>query len=448
MVDMAEEKEKNNNNNIVIPRLGMVSDTLPEEQPDNTYRMALNSVAEDYDDKGALRTEESNALCIAIPVEEKTYHVILENCCNDDNPSHIIFESEYNKDNIRGIIESFASDPGFGCGDGAACHYIVDDDISIDNIDVIISELEEQPRDIKIKGDCVCEKIPVRFVDCKNDIFTEAVMEGTEYTYDDILSIFEKDDDEVLYISYQGTDGEETVFDESITIEEPVVIYLHCKDICDEITDMEFDSSLTSITVDGVEVSLENSSFSQYGQNYVCSSYTDNQTFMIAVQISNIQGYPDYNFFVSSNPAITHVDDIDSLDVGNYVIVRDDDGYLYCILKIKEQKNPYIIDILSDKCDSVSARFAIFFRNTTSVTDGGNTINESVYWTVIDIHDTDFGFTSDAEGVTPASGIVGNYYDGTQIASYEYINRKGEKVVCTEDIIIPNTDKIKINYAD
>ena len=98
MVDMAEEKE--NNNNIVMPRLGMVSDTLPEEQPDNTYRMALNAVAEDYDDKGALRTEESNALCIAIPVEEKTYHITLENCCNDDDSRHIVFESEYNKNNI------------------------------------------------------------------------------------------------------------------------------------------------------------------------------------------------------------------------------------------------------------------------------------------------------------------------------------------------------------
>lgn len=68
-------------NNINIPVKGMFLDTNPLNQPDNTYRFALNAVKETKEgDKGFLSNEEGNIACVEIPEGYVVIgHVNLEN---------------------------------------------------------------------------------------------------------------------------------------------------------------------------------------------------------------------------------------------------------------------------------------------------------------------------------------------------------------------------------
>jgi len=79
--------------------VAMTSDTIEEQQPDGTYRFALNAVNEDRNEAGRLQNEESNEECFKIEDIEVKGLVIARLCCSTE-------QHEYTAANISTIINS------------------------------------------------------------------------------------------------------------------------------------------------------------------------------------------------------------------------------------------------------------------------------------------------------------------------------------------------------
>lgn len=451
------EKGDSNIYNISSPRIGMISDTIPDEQPDNTYRMALNATTEDLHDTGAIRNEESNELCIVIsPPKPKEYHIVMSNCCNENDPNNSKITTEhivYTDETIDGIINSFSEDPGFNCGDGRVCKYFVKDSNGTSiyySIEDIIDSLKENPRDVFVEGNCDCEKIPVVVIGCDEERYVEAFYYGDTIKYDDVIEIVQTDENIIDYITYQLSDGELHVMSEEdeLTITGAIVFQIVCDNICAAINEIWFDTEITSIVINGTSYPLANDCFYFSGQNFQYNNSPDWQNYVwIAIEISDIPNFPDYNFQVISNNNITECNDITELSPNQYIIINDDNGYLYCVMILKiDNKIPQYLKIYSTYCDNQSAEFKLFFRPNTNVENGNPLYNTILFDEIIDIANEDFGFYSDSECTVPATGIVGNYFDGNEIVGYEIQTRTGENMTLTEDSIIANTPNINIIY--
>lgn len=80
--------------------MAMTSDTVEEQQPEGTYRFALNGVMEDRETTGRLQNEESNEECIDITDNVPTeYSIILDTCCGN-----MVYLSSSDIDKIRSFV--------------------------------------------------------------------------------------------------------------------------------------------------------------------------------------------------------------------------------------------------------------------------------------------------------------------------------------------------------
>lgn len=99
-----------------IPLL-MSSDTREDQQPDNTFRAALNAVIEDRNQIGTIQNEESNEVCFEIPSDEVHEeqvlgHVIYTNCCTKEKAVEFYYtESTVSSlvDNMNASCEGYVS---------------------------------------------------------------------------------------------------------------------------------------------------------------------------------------------------------------------------------------------------------------------------------------------------------------------------------------------------
>lgn len=102
---LSELNEKNNNGRdaSIIPLIAMSSDSVEEQQPNNTYRFALNAIIEDRNEFGRIQNEESNEKCFRIKDVEQEGKVIANLCCSKT-------EFDYTASNIASQIYSLNVD--------------------------------------------------------------------------------------------------------------------------------------------------------------------------------------------------------------------------------------------------------------------------------------------------------------------------------------------------
>lgn len=166
--------------------MAMTSDSMEEQQPDGTYRFALNAVNEDRNEVGRLQNEESNEQCAFIPDVQKSGTVFFTDCCKSR-----LGRFDYDQYNIDTLIDGLDGDCGI---------YIHNGSWTIKGVEGVFTK--QQLRDWLLAHEgvhriypygCENDEIAITIKDCcgEKHVITTTATEGFEITIDLLNSYFE-----------------------------------------------------------------------------------------------------------------------------------------------------------------------------------------------------------------------------------------------------------------
>jgi len=427
----------------------MSSDTVEEQQPEGTYRFALNGVMEDRETTGMLQNEESNEECIDITGDNPTeYTVYATSCCND----HGVVQSSDIAD-INSFILSFL----FDCDDYSVSSYIVNGES--------FSSLYEIVNFISLGGFGVYNIVPelcvktLRSVTVKNCCNDEMVMivdnNKTINTYDINYMNMSCGSGELLPYEYMIIKGGDVIEDHipihsarDILCDNDVKVQLRCcseDGYCEMIDNMSnpisFDNDNTTeyvddVTIDGTlyhnlthddDVMLYFNVPSQY------RGYVGTVINKVAVQRTYVSGVSYYDIDVNSNSPSA-----------NTAVLYDDGTNCY-ITVFLSRLNPgeYVFVHIGHIDGSISDDAACF--DTFNFKDASFL---PFVMFVTPVGTTNFGF-KDSEG-NEQNGIIGLYDGNKQIAGFWVKDGFGNRYLSKTDSIEINwyhNDKLELVYG-
>lgn len=430
--------------------MAMTSDTIEEQQPEGTYRFALNGVMEDRETAGRLQNEESNEECIDITDEEHhSFVVYVTNCCGEKK----VLESADIAD-IEDGVSSFIGE----------CSTYTYSGISVDG-DVFYS-IGQAVQHIGIMGfgtynlmviGCELLTHTLTIVDCCSVSYSEYIAHGTVINVQDYLLNYRCYGTAVSGYSVMK-DGVK-IFDNvplgtplAIEMDGDIVITYICYnegDECSIVQDLENGISFYDTGADYI------SGVDQYGNimYYECDDcyvwfaipdsirpYIGNVIDSVAIS-SNLDHYPIMNLIdVASNDISSHLATLFVDENNNSFIVVHLNG-------IREYESYHIKIGHLFGLDIPKQCYAEFYVNDRSIIVIGSK-NYEPKSTIIDVGETDFGFT-DAEG-KPTKGLSGNYDGVDRIEAFVVSDGFGGKYVSESndmEINIYHNRKIELIYG-
>lgn len=429
--------------------MAMSSDTIEEQQPDGTYRFALNGVMEDRETTGRLQNEESNEECIDITNEAaESYIVYVTNCCGE----RIMLDStdiDYIADNMSSFI--------------SGCDTFEYDTISVNENDFndmtsamqYIVGLGFGTYNVIVSG-CRVRTHKLTVVDCCSVSYSEEIAHGAVINVQDYL---------LNYRCYGTTVSGYSVMKDGATIfggipfgapltleiDGDIVITYICYnegDECSIVQELENGISFYDTGVDYI------SGVDQYGNimYYECDDcyvwfaipdsvrpYIGNVIDSVAIS-SNLDHYPIMSLIdVVSNDISSHL--------ATLFVDENDNSFIVVHLNGIREYESYHIKIghlfgldISKQC------YAEFYVNDQSIIVIGSK-NYEPKSTIVDVSKTDFGFTDKAGA--PIEGLVGNYDGNDRIEAFIVYDGFGNRYVSKSnemEINIYHNKKIELIY--
>lgn len=429
--------------------MAMTSDTVEEQQPDGTYRFALNAVIEDRETTGRLQNEESNEECIDITDEDHdSFVVYVTNCCGIENVLESTDISEIS-DGISTLIEE--------------CDTYTYSGISVDG--EVFDSIEQAVQHIGIFGfgtynimvtGCEFLMHTLTIVDCFSGSHTFDIPHGELVNINEYMLSY--DFQNVIATGYYVEKGGARIFDNmpfgtplTLEMDEDIVITYICYnkgDRCDIVQWFETEITFFDTGADYIR------GVDQYGniRYYICDDcyvwfHVPNSmrqfigSVITDVCILSNQGQSEIMMpidvetnDISSNGATMFVDENDN----TFIVVHLNGIEYYESVQIR-------IGYMRSNVDKYC--YFTFYVNEASVIIGN--IKFMPDKTILKVSETSFGLTG--KNGEEEKGIVGNYYDGKLIIAFVVSDGFGRKYVSKSndmEINIYHNKKIELIYGE
>lgn len=430
--------------------MAMTSDTVEEQQPDGTYRFALNGVMEDRETAGRLQNEESNEECIDITDEaHDSFVVYVTNCCGEKNVLESADISE-----IKDGIDLFIG----GCDTYTYSGVSVDGDVfnGIGQAIQHIGIMGFGTYNLMIIG---CELLTntLTIVDCCSNSHTFEIPHGEFVDVSRYMLHYECHRETVAgyYVEKYGVRIYDNMpFGTHLTLEmdgDIVITYICYNegDECNIVQDLENNISFYNTGADyiwGVD-QYGNIKYYRCDDCYVWFSVPNSMRQFIGsvithVGISSNMGQSEtmaaidvVSNDISSNMATMFVDSHNN----TFIVVHLNGIMLYEIVRIR-------IGYMQGSDVNKHCYFTFHINEASIIAiDNLMFVPDNI---ILDVSDTSFGLV-DKSG-EPGKGIVGNYCDGRLVVAFVVSDGFGNKYVSKTDemeINIYHNRKIELIYG-
>ena len=399
--------------------MAMASDTMEEQQPDGTYRFALNAVNEDRNEAGRLQNEESNEECFRIKDIEAKGEIIAALCCKR------LVRFEYTESDISSKISALVVGceeyvhTGYWSIDGEG-HYSTAQLIIYlaSNVGMHRIVAECYSTDITIKVIGCCKDTPVLYVTAHNSmqITLQFVTEMFEQCATPYIVLGDQDG----YIVQIGTQKfTEAQLPTTVTQDSTITILCSDSGICDCLDSVELESE---VAFDGgmtAEIE-ENTDFCDEKMYSLSSALEDTDSVYIALSYGDciINGV---SLQVNDITILQHEGYNNSLDEYWYF---DGDGHI--ILKLNALKNDvYKISVfVKDWCGEYKEMCLEIRKKVILFSQDGTNIGYVVPDSIISLAENETFVIDGSE----THSIFGSTYDGDTVDEYYLKNSKGEEI--------------------